>query len=85
MDVGTEHFFVLGNNDVIPKNRPLSEEWLRAADEDLGDVDGEAESGEAADGAEDESAEAGDGDGAAGDAADGGAADAPEAAPAEKS
>ena len=28
MDVGTEHFFVLGNNDVIPKNRPLSEEWL---------------------------------------------------------
>jgi hypothetical protein len=25
---GVEHFFVLGNNDVIPKNRPLSEEWL---------------------------------------------------------
>ena len=56
------------------RGRPLSEEWLRAADEDLGDVDGEAESGEA-DGAEGESAEAGDGDGAAGDAADGGAAD----------
>ena len=34
------------------RGRPLSEEWLRAADEDLGDVDGEAEGGEAADGAE---------------------------------
>ena len=29
------------------RGRPLSEEWLRAADEDLGDVDGEAEGGEA--------------------------------------
>ena len=27
-----EHFFVLGNNDVIPKNTPLKAEWL----EDLG-------------------------------------------------
>jgi hypothetical protein len=27
-----EHFFVLGNNDVIPKNTPLTAEWL----EDLG-------------------------------------------------
>ena len=30
---GIEHFFVLGNNDVIPKNKPLTSEWL----EDLGE------------------------------------------------
>ena len=30
---GVEHFFVLGNNDVIPKNAPLKQEWL----EDLGE------------------------------------------------
>ena len=67
------------------RGRPLSEEWLRAADEDLGDVDGEVEGGEVADGAEGESAEAGDGDGAAGDAAGGGAADGGAAdAPVEK-
>ena len=25
---GVEHFFVMGNNDVIPKNAPLSHAWL---------------------------------------------------------